>query len=86
MLQANPLAEIPLRSRNWGRRFSAKARGPSRASSLANTAMFVFGGRVAEFKLPKTIDHVAELPRDSNGKLYKRRLRDPYRKIRDRAI
>jgi len=23
---------------------------------------------------------VAELPRDSNGKLYKRRLRDPYRK------
>ena len=39
VLQANPLAEIPLRSRNWGRRFSAKARGPSRASSLANTAM-----------------------------------------------
>jgi len=29
----------PQRSRNCGRRFSAKARGPSRASSLANTAM-----------------------------------------------
>ena len=29
---------------------------------------------------------VAELPRDPNGKLYKRRLRDPYWVGRDRAI
>jgi long-chain acyl-CoA synthetase len=29
---------------------------------------------------------VAELPRDPNGKLYKRRLRDPYWAGRDRAI
>lgn len=36
-------------------------------------------GRVAKFKLPRTIDYVAELPRDPNGKLYKRRLADPYR-------
>ena len=36
------------------------------------------GGRMAKFKLPRTIDYVAELPRDPNGKLYKRRLRDPY--------
>ncbi len=43
-------------------------------------------GRVAKFKLPRTIDYVAELPRDPNGKLYKRRLRDPYWVGRDRAI
>jgi long-chain acyl-CoA synthetase len=43
-------------------------------------------GRVARFKLPRTIDYVAELPRDPNGKLYKRRLRDPYWAGRDRAI
>ena len=43
-------------------------------------------GRVAKFKLPRTIDYVAELPRDPNGKLYKRRLRDPYWAGRDRAI
>jgi len=41
---------------------------------------------VAKFKLPRTIDYVTELPRDPNGKLYKRRLRDPYWKDRDRAI
>ena len=43
-------------------------------------------GRVAKFKLPHTIDYVAELPRDPNGKLYKRRLRDPYWTGRDRSI
>ncbi|GAA1944435.1 acyl-CoA synthetase [Amycolatopsis minnesotensis] len=35
-------------------------------------------GRLAKFKLPKSIDYVDELPRDPNGKLYKRKLRDPY--------
>jgi long-chain acyl-CoA synthetase len=29
---------------------------------------------------------VAELPRDPNGKLYKRKLRDPYWEGRTRAI
>ena len=33
---------------------------------------------MARFKLPRTIDYTDELPRDPNGKLYKRRLRDPY--------
>jgi long-chain acyl-CoA synthetase len=41
---------------------------------------------VARFKLPKSIDYAAELPRDPNGKLYKRKLRDPYWTGRDRNI
>ena len=43
-------------------------------------------GRLARFKTPKSIDFVDELPRDPNGKLYKRKLRDPYWVGRDRAI
>jgi long-chain acyl-CoA synthetase len=43
-------------------------------------------GRVAKFKLPKSIDYVDQLPRQDNGKLYKRGLRDPYWAGRDRAI
>ena len=35
---------------------------------------------------PRRIDFIAELPRDPNGKLYKRKLRDPYWAGRDRAI
>ena len=43
-------------------------------------------GQLARFKQPKTIDFVVELPRDPNGKLYKRKLRDPYWEGQERAI
>lgn len=33
---------------------------------------------VAGYKCPRTVDFVAELPRDPNGKLYKRRVRERY--------
>jgi long-chain acyl-CoA synthetase len=59
-------------------------RRPARALTAGLLAFLA--GRVAKFKLPKTIDYVTELPRDPNGKLYKHRLRDPYWKDRDRAI
>jgi len=42
--------------------------------------------KVAKYKTPRSIDFVAELPRDPNGKLYKRKLRDPYWVDRERAI
>jgi long-chain acyl-CoA synthetase len=43
-------------------------------------------GRVARYKLPRSIDFMDALPRDPNGKLYKRRLRDPYWAGQQRAI
>jgi long-chain acyl-CoA synthetase len=43
-------------------------------------------GRIARYKVPKSIDFVDALPRDPNGKLYKRRLRDPYWAGQQRAI
>jgi long-chain acyl-CoA synthetase len=43
-------------------------------------------GRVARYKLPRSIDFMTALPRDPNGKLYKRRLRDPYWVGQQRAI
>jgi long-chain acyl-CoA synthetase len=33
---------------------------------------------LAKMKLPRSIDFMEKLPRDENGKLYKRKLRDPY--------
>jgi long-chain acyl-CoA synthetase len=35
--------------------------------------------RLAPFKCPRTIDFVDHLPREDNGKIYKRRLREQYR-------
>ena len=45
----------------------------SRLRSLAS-----LDGRLARMKWPKTIDFMAEMPRDPSGKLLRRRLRDPY--------
>ena len=73
----------------WGEEIKAvvqPAPGAEPGPALTADLLAFLDGRVAKFKLPKTIDYVAELPRDPNGKLYKRRLRDPYWKDRDRAI
>ena len=42
--------------------------------------------KLARYKTPRTIDFTDEMPRDPNGKLYKRKLRDPYWKDREAAI
>ena len=34
--------------------------------------------RLARFKCPRSVDFIAEMPRQPSGKLYKRKLRDPY--------
>ena len=44
------------------------------------------GGRLAKQRRPHSLDFIAELPRDPNGKLYKRRLQDPYWEGRTRRI
>jgi long-chain acyl-CoA synthetase len=56
--------------------------GPALAKELLEFA----AADLAKFKTPRTIDFIEEMPRDPNGKLYKRRLRDPYWKGRDKAI
>jgi long-chain acyl-CoA synthetase len=72
---------------DWGEQVKAviqpaRAGGPDLAAALLDFA----SSRLAKYKLPKTIDFVSEMPRDPNGKLYKRKLRDPYWAGRDRAI
>jgi len=74
---------------DWGEEVKAvvePAAGAEPGPALTADLLEFLGGRVAKFKLPRTIDYVAELPRDPNGKLYKRKLRDPYWAGRERAI
>lgn len=73
----------------WGEEIKAvvqPADGTTPGPALTAELLAFLGERIAKFKLPRTIDYVAELPRDPNGKLYKRRLRDPYWAARERAI
>jgi long-chain acyl-CoA synthetase len=74
---------------DWGEEIKAvvePAAGAAAGPELTAELLAFLGGRVAKFKLPRTIDYVAELPRDPNGKLYKRKLRDPYWAPGERAI
>lgn len=43
-------------------------------------------GRLARYKCPRSIEFERELPRDPNGKLYKRRIRERYWQGRDSRI
>jgi long-chain acyl-CoA synthetase len=73
----------------WGEQIKAvvqPAPGAEPGPALTEELLAFLAGRVARFKLPKSIDYAAELPRDPNGKLYKRRLRDPYWAAHSRAI
>jgi long-chain acyl-CoA synthetase len=50
------------------------AAGPELAAQL----LAYCHSELASFKCPRSVDFVDELPRDPNGKLYKRRLREKY--------
>jgi long-chain acyl-CoA synthetase len=74
---------------DWGEEVKAviePAAGVKGGPELEAEILEWCAGRMARFKTPKSIDFVDELPRDPNGKLYKRKLRDPYWEGRDRAI
>ncbi|MDI6097385.1 acyl-CoA synthetase [Actinoplanes sp. NEAU-A12] len=73
----------------WGEEIKAvvePAPGVTPGPALTTELLAFLGGRLARFKLPRTVDYVTALPRDPNGKLYKRLLRAPYWSGRDRAI
>jgi len=74
---------------DWGEEIKAvvqPAAGVAPGPALTAELLAFLDGRIAKFKLPRTIDYVPELPRDPNGKLYKRRLRDPYWAAREKSI
>lgn len=74
---------------DWGESVKAviePAAGVTPDAALADEIVAFCLERIAKFKVPKSIDFMPELPRDPNGKLYKRKLRDPYWAGRERAI
>jgi long-chain acyl-CoA synthetase len=73
----------------WGEEVKAVVApvpGVDPGDALAADLLAFLETRIARYKLPRSIDFMAELPRDPNGKLYKRKLREPYWAGRQRTI
>ncbi|ALG12645.1 acyl-CoA synthetase [Kibdelosporangium phytohabitans] len=75
------IAVFGLPHEDWGEEIKAvvqPAPGVAPDDALTAELLEYARGRLAKFKLPRSIDYVDELPRDPNGKLYKRRIRALY--------
>ena len=70
----------------WTDAIADCALGTEPGPALAAELLACLDGRLARMKWPRTVDFIAEMPRDPTGKLQKRRLRDPYWEGRERAI
>ena len=76
-------------SDEWGEEVKAvvePAPGVAASETLRERLLAHCRARLAAYKCPRTLDFTSALPRDPNGKLYKRKLRDPYWVGRERKI
>ncbi len=74
---------------DWGEEVKAviePIEGVAPGAELTDEILDWARDKLAKYKTPRSIDYIEEMPRDPNGKLYKRKLRDPYWEGRERAI
>ncbi|WP_219469893.1 acyl-CoA synthetase [Nonomuraea rhizosphaerae] len=74
---------------DWGEQIKAivePAQNAEPGPELAAEILASLEGRLSRMKWPKSIDFIAEMPREPNGKLLKRKLRAPFWEGHDRAI
>jgi long-chain acyl-CoA synthetase len=74
---------------DWGEEVKAviePVAGAAPGETLTGEILSFCRDKLAKYKTPRSIDYIAAMPRDPNGKLYKRKLRDPYWEGRERSI
>lgn len=62
----------------WGESVKAVVELLPKASATADELIAFCNERLADYKRPRSIDFVSELPRNPAGKLLKKNIRDPY--------
>jgi long-chain acyl-CoA synthetase len=85
----NDAAVFGIPNEDWGEEVKAAIQlvdGVEAGPQAEQSILEFCAGKLAKYKTPRSIDFVQDFPRDPNGKVYKRRLRDPYWAGRDRAI
>ncbi len=79
------VAVIGVPDAKWGE--AVKGIVVPRAQGVTEAELLAFlRGRIAGYKIPKSIDFVAALPRTPSGKLLKRELRKPYWEKHERQV
>jgi long-chain acyl-CoA synthetase len=76
------VAVIGVPNEDWGEEVKAVVElqpGLSATDELADELLAFARSKLAGFKCPRSVDFTDRLPREDNGKLYKRKLRDDYR-------
>ena len=74
---------------DWGEEVKAVVEpvdGVAGSPELEADILAFLSDKIAKFKTPKSVDFTNDMPRDPSGKLYKRKLRDPYWEGHERAI
>jgi len=83
------VAVFGIPNEDWGEEIKAviePAEGAIAGEELETQLRGFAEGNLASYKRPKSYDFIAEMPRDPSGKLFKRKLRDPYWEGRSTAI
>ena len=89
MPKVGDVAVFGIPHEDWGEEIKAvvePAPGVEPDDALRDEIFSFMQDNLAKFKRPKTIDFTSEMPRDPSGKLYKRKLRDPYWEGKQRQI
>jgi acyl-CoA synthetase (AMP-forming)/AMP-acid ligase II len=79
-------AVIGVPSDRWGEEVKAVIVPEAGEAASAEALMAFCGERLAGYKRPRSVDFVGDLPRNANGKVLKRVLRDPYWKGHSRRV
>ena len=90
VLAAHPavadVAVIGIPDERWGESVMAVVELRLGASATAEELIAFCGERLADYKRPRSVEFVNELPRNPAGKLLKNRIREPYWKNAGRRI
>lgn len=80
------VAVIGVPSEKWGEEVKACCVPKPGMDIDANDVMAYTRERIAPFKCPKSVDVIAEMPRNASGKILRRQLRAPYWEGQDRQV
>jgi long-chain acyl-CoA synthetase len=80
------VAVIGVPNEDWGEELKAVVQLKPGARADADDVIDFCRERLADYKRPRSVDFVAEVPRNPSGKLLKREIRAPYWEGRERRV